>query len=354
MQDKIIQWFGKEKYTSNLDNIRSFWNGQGKFIVSINSSKNIYRQIYDLDKATNKAVDNLKHQSKLPGTNIPAVFADFGTVSTAKYWKGNVCFDSGNNNIFIEPVAETVKDALSIEPLDIEDTNMDAYQSIRLFKKVSQILNTNNLWLRPSDLQGVLNTAGLIVKQEELLIAMYSEPANVHKFLDKICNLLIEYIRYLRKETKNKIAGNIWPYTFFPNAVAITEDMMPLLSPEMYLEFGIPYLKKMSNCMGPLQIHCCGQWGRHVKNLKKAELEIKAVEFHYPFTKFEEVAPLAQNGAVLIPYIMLEHDQNNYKTQTEYFRDLLKNTDKRYRFWFAFPEDTDEAISFAKEFSNAV
>ena len=64
---------------------------------------------------------------------------------------------------------------------------------------------------------------------------------------------------------------------------------MPLLGPEEYKEFGIPYLEKLSRAFGSVHIHCCGEWGRHAANLKKSSAKIRAMEFHYPFTKLEEI-----------------------------------------------------------------
>jgi hypothetical protein len=121
--------------------------------------------------------------------------------------------------------------------------------------------------------------------------------------------------------------GNIWPYTFFPaeTGVALTEDLMPLMSAELYKEFGIPYLKKIQEALGGLHIHCCGDWGRHAENLWESGLDIKAVEFHYPATKIGELACLADE-TVFISYILLDR-QDEFQSVTEYYRYLVEETD---------------------------
>jgi hypothetical protein len=171
----------------------------------------------------------------------------------------------------------------------------------------------------------------------------------VHRFLGRVCDFLIDYARYLREQTGHRVCGNIWPYTFFPDefGISLTEDLMPLTSADLYEAFGIPYLHKLQDALGGLLIHCCGDWGRHAQNLKDAGLNLKAVEYHYPFTRIEELACLAEE-TVFIPYIMLDR-QDHFQSVTEYYRHLLDTTDSNYRFWFACAGDSPEMVTFARD-----
>jgi len=347
--DTLLKWFGAEEYNARLARIRAFWSGNERFLVSVNSSQHAYRQKFDQVTILESAPLNLEAQAKLPGVNMPTFFADFGTISTAKYWGGKPRFDSTGGNIFVDPVAESTADALAISPLPIDHPGMDAPLAIQLYKSLCKQLQTESLWLRMPDFQGPLNTAGLVVRQENFLVEMYTDPEIVHQFLERVTDLLIRYARYFYQNTQGRVCGFIWPYTFFPCDVGLsmTEDMMPLLSPESYQEFGIPCLKTLSREFGSLQIHCCGDWGRHAPALKQSQARIVAAEFHHPFTRIEELECLAQD-TVFIPYISLGK-QDVYKTTTEYYEHLLSSTDERHRFWFAFPEDNEEAIVFAKQ-----
>ena len=113
--------------------------------------------------------------------------------------------------------------------------------------------------------------------------------------------------------------GYIWPYTLFPCDVGmvLTEDLMPLLSPELYQQFGLPFLERLSREFGSLQVHCCGDWGRHVPAIVESGIHLRAAEFHYPFTTIEELAPLA-DATVFIPYIALDK-QSDFASTTEYY-----------------------------------
>ena len=354
--DQIRQWF--KSYDKDLERVKRFWQGEGRYLNSLTTGFENYRQSFDDEVMLNKAPKNLEFQGNLEGINLPSFFADFGTISTARYWGGSAHFDSTGGNIFIDPVAQTLDEALRLEPLPVDHPSMDGARGLRLYKQICQSLQTDALWFRSPDMQGTLNTAGLVMNQEQLLVDMFSEKTKVHAFLDKVSDFLIEYALYLRKETADtdhqggKVCGNIWPYSFIPDSIGIsfTEDLMPLLSPGMYKEFGLPYLKKLQSALGELLIHCCGSWGRHARTLQEAGLRLMGMEYHYPLTRHEELECLADQ-TVFIPYILL-YQQERFQNTAEYYRYLIEESPSNYRYWFACTEETPEMLGFVQEYGD--
>jgi len=346
--DLIRQWF--PNYTADLERVRQFWSGEGRYLISLTTNQAYYRQVFDDAEILRLAPLNLQAQSQAPGINLPSLFVDWGTISTAKYWGGTARFDSTGGHIFIDPVASTVADGLGLSPLPCDQPEMDAPHGVRLFKTICQKLETDALWLRSPDMQGPLNTAGLIVNQENLLMSLIDEKAQAHAFLERVTNFIIEYVGYLRQATQGHLCGNLWPYTFFPSdlGISFTEDLMPLLSPRLYQEFGLPCLKQLANALGGLHIHCCGAYGQHVRNLANADLPIKALEFHYPATTIEELEPLA-GQVVLIPYILL-NKTDRFTSVTDFYRHLIDQYGQKHRFWFACTADTPEYQDFARDY----
>ena len=349
IMDELLSWFGTERYEQDLASVERFWAGEGRFLISLTTSKHGYRQNFD-GNPVQMAAENLRAQASLPGINLPSLFADYGTISTARYWGGTVHGHQEQVHPYIDPVAQTLEEALALRPAAVDDPQQDAHRGLELWRRVSQRLGTQSLWLRTPDMQGTLNTAGLIMNQEELMMGMYAEPQLVHAFLDKVCSFLIEYARHLRQQTQGRICGNIWPYTFYTpkQGVALTEDLMPLLPADLYREFGIPYLRKIQQALGGLHIHCCGNWGHHVANLRESGLKIDAMEFHHPDTRLEELEPLA-GTTVFIPYLM-GHKQEQFKKPTDFYRHLIEHTPARFRYWFALPDDGEDSLRFARDY----
>jgi hypothetical protein len=348
--DLLLTWYGAERYANQLQVVRDFWNGKGRYLVSVYASGENYRQNFNLDEALPKAARHLEAQAKLPGINLPTLFPDWGTISTAKYWGGRWQFDSTGGNIFIHPVANTLDAALNLLHLPVDHPEMDAAHALAFFEQLKAALNTQQLWLRSPDMQGPLNTAGLVMNQETMFVEMYEQPQKVQAYLEKITEFIIAYASYLQTASGNRLVGNIWPYTFLPPAMGLsfTEDLMPLMSARLYREFGIPRLQRLAEAFGGLHIHCCGDWGRHVPNLKAARLPLRAMEYHHPATRIEELALLAEQ-TVFIPYIIL-HKQSEFASPGAYYRHLLKNTPPDFRYWFVFADDSPDALEFAAEY----
>jgi hypothetical protein len=346
--DQIVKWFGKKTLEKRHARVRDFWGGEERYIVSVTSTESAYRQHPDEEAMLEMAPENLRAQAELPGCNLPAFFADFGPISTARYWGGKVRRDEESENIYIEPRVDSIEEALRLERRPVDDPQMDAARGVRLYRKLSERLQTDQLWLRTPDVQGPLNTAGLIVNQTQMLMGAHTEPERLRRFLDEITEFLIDYVRFCAESTDGKVCGFIWPYTFFPVdlGISLTEDLMPLLSPGMYRQFGLPCLERLAEEFGGLHIHCCGDWGRHAPTLAESGLPVRAVEFHHPFTTIDELECLAPD-AVFVPYLAVDQ-QDEFENLPGFYEHLLETTGEDHRYWFAFPEDSEEAVEFAR------
>ena len=339
--DKVLELWGAEHYHNTIERIRRFWKGEGsdRFLVSIHSTDPDYRQVFDDEKIIEAIPRHLAAEAELPGISLPAIFTDFGTISTAKYWGGKPRFDSTGGNIFLDPVADDLEQAMAIESLPVDDPSMDAARGLRIYKTICERMETDCLWMRTPDMQGPLNTAGLVMNQEELLMALLTEPEAAQPFLEKVTAHLVRYQQYLQKETGGRICGNIWPYVFMPNdlGISMTEDLMPLLGPKPYLDAGLPYVKQMADALGGMMIHCCGKYAQHVDNIADSGIPYMGLEFHPPHTTIEQLKPL-WGKTVFVP---------GWSTP-ELCEELLANTPEEVRYWFVFGTQTDEAIRFAR------
>jgi hypothetical protein len=81
--DQLLSWFGAVRYYRDLAHVRRFWAGEGRHVVSVQTSRFAYRQNFDDEAVAALATEQLREQAAMPGVNPPALFADFGTVSTA-------------------------------------------------------------------------------------------------------------------------------------------------------------------------------------------------------------------------------------------------------------------------------
>lgn len=339
-----------EKQRQVEEHLRKVWSGEIPRTFSSLSMTPGYRQMSDMARAAEMAAENILSNAQYPGYNVPRVVVDYGTVSTAEYWGGKVHLPVGGC-LSIEPIIHDADDSGKFSPRAPEDG--DAKKGVELFRAVCKRLGTERLYCSTIDFQGPLTTAALLWEQTDFMVAMYTEPEKVHALLSRITDHLIETFQYYIKESGHRVCGNLWPYIWLPDdiGVGITEDYMPLLSAEMYREFGIPYVERISKAFGGLFIHCCGEYEHQIENLKNAEIHLLGLEFHYPHTRPEVLFEAFGNSTLFVPYISPKGFET-FSSRSEYFRYLRSVCRDDTRLWFILdPDEADyqEQLSIVQE-----
>ena len=331
--------YPRSKMAAVEEHLRGVWRGEIQSTYSCVSMAVHYGQRSGEALTAVRAAESILKNAAYPGYTPPRMIIDYGTVSTAAYWGGEVKLPVGGC-LSIEPVIHSAKEALLASPGDPEGG--DAARGLTSFREVSRILDTDRLYCTTPDFQGPLTTAALLWEQTDFMVSMYEEPEVVHEFLDRVTTQLIKIIRAYIQNSGGRVCSNTWPYVWLPVelGVVMTEDYMPLLSAELYKEFGIPYVERISREFGGLFLHCCGEYEHQLENLVNSDINILGLEFHYPHVRLEALLEAFGNRVLLVPY-MSPKGFEVFKTRAEYFRHLKSVMTDEARFWFIL--DPDEA-----------
>ena len=328
-----------------LQNIHDFLNHKAPYLLSVHHDSGAYRQCPDERRMVDTACEVIAKDMALPASCnvLPSLFPDFGTVSMPAVYGGTVMPARDGGGIHIKPVARTIEDVLKLSPKPFEET--DFQRALNMRAEICERLGTNNIYLRTPDFQGPLNTLALLFEnQSELMIAMYEQPELVHEAARRVTDMLIDYVAKFRAAAgPSNVIGNIWPYTALIDGkgVAITQDYMPLLGPDLYAEFELPYLKRISDAFGGVFIHCCGYYGWHLPNLAASGVEIIGIECFNPQTTFAEIFQhFGQRVA-----IMCAGHPKGYPDLPAYLRSFKGQPCAKTRFWLCpcqgNPKETD-------------
>ena len=173
----------------------------------------------------------------------------------------------------------------------------------------------------------------MIMKQDELMMAMHTQPDQVHRLLERVTERNIAFMRQLR--ARLHVDGGIWPYIWLPqeDGVVITEDFMPLLSTEMYAEFGLRYLKRIAEEFGGVFVHCCGSWLHHARSMAESGINYLGIDFCYPYAKIEEIQEFLP-GLVLHPSFA-SHTKSEYEEYPAFVEGMLAKRRGDTTLWFA-------------------
>ena len=336
MQFNFDSLYPDKKLKATRRLLRDFWNNRIRTVYSSYPCEFEYRQAEDINEMAYLAAHNIEVGADMPGFNIPRLVADFGTVSTAAYWGGKTYTPEGGRK-WIDPIISGISD---LEGLAAEDPeNQDVEKARRLWQDVSAIMGTSRLPCTTIDLQGPLNTLALMWEQQDFMISMYENPGKVHEALEKVTDHLIRVIKALKRKIP-MIEAPLWPYIWLPGdiGIGVTEDYMPLLSPELYKEFGIPYVKRLSDEFGGLFIHCCGQFTQHIDSLAESSINILGMEFVYPHIDIPKLFKTFGSASVFVPNIM-DKCIPEFGSMTGYYEYIESLRTDDTRLWYVLRPD---------------
>lgn len=323
-----------------VQNINRFLNRETSRLLSVYHEP-IYRQIPDEEEFIAKACAVLRRDAAADADDnaLPALAPDYGTISTAAIYGGRRIPSGHGGMIHIAPVAESVADlaALTLKPLPYEET--DFARAVKLYHKVRERLETDELYIRTPDFQGPLNTLALMMRdQGELIAGLYEEPDAVREAALRVTDTLIGYVSRFRAEIgPARVVGNIWPFVALLNGVGvgITQDYMPLLGPDLYAEFELPLLKKIAGHFGGVYVHCCGIYGQHLQNLADSGVNILGLECCYPETKAEDVYAVFGDRVAITPGVG-PLGREEFPSLAALVRSYRGKPVASARFWFCF------------------
>lgn len=314
--------------------LRRFWAGDGpRAVLMINNGNYVVRQIEGDANIVDNAVMQILTSADLSDDYLPWFGPDFGTISTARYWGGEVIYPEGGC-VFIKPVIHGPEDVDRVVASD--PAGCDVARAIRLAKRVKERLGTEHIWCRAIDMQGPLSTAALLWEQEDFFCSMISDPDAVHRLLERVTEQIIGMFRAMIAGM-GPLCGMGWPYLWLPDdlGVVFTEDLMPLMSPELYKEFGLPYMKRVAEAFGGAFIHCCGEFEQHLPALAASGAPILGFDYAEPCTRTEALYDAF--GAKCVYNVGLDpQGEALWGTNANFLEHLHKVTPSDMRYTFCF------------------
>ena len=175
-----------------------------------------------------------------------------------------------------------------------------------------------------TDIQGPIDTAYLIWDSCDFMVAMYKHPREVHHLMRLCTDLIIEHVKAQRQIADEFIPAHV-PCVYLPDGMGLTvsEDVLALLSPELYQEFSLPYINELSEEFGGVVIHSCGNFEHQLGVLKKVH-NLRGINFGVSETRFEAVWEAFGGKTVVIPHCTSEVIVARYKNALEWIEYVLQ------------------------------
>ena len=242
-----------------------------------------------------------------------------------------------------EPI---IHDPAQVKDLAIPDLHSGRPgRKLEYMAKVRQALPpgyTTGIWapLAP------LSVAELMWDQS-FYIALLEHPQTVHDLLDKITTFTIRYLQALHgimgDEHINPTAcPPLWTRR---RGYYISDDTMSLVSPEMHLEFSIPYINRITDACGPVCYHSCTWRERYFDNLHQLK---NVLVFNWNPGNSDDPAVIMREfagEAILAPHLVhqMHRDKDvlawndRFADEYEFFQYFVDSVPERGTvfFWFS-------------------
>jgi hypothetical protein len=186
-----------------------------------------------------------------------------------------------------------------------------------------------------------VNIAALLVDQTELILAMYTDPERVRKLLRLCTDLFLGVQEAYDKEFGDHFSPITWPYIWFPKEMgtSLTQDSIPLLSPEFYREFELPLVQEISRRRGGVWMHCCGTFEYALNEVAEIP-NLRGIDQAYPESHGEIILERLGTGIVLKPGVSARGEVE-FPSYGDYVRYLRPRLPKGARICHVVPDKPD-------------
>lgn len=126
--------------------------------------------------------------------------------------------------------------------------------------------------LYETDMQGPFSVASQVWGVENFLLALYENPEEAHYLIGKCTDAIIHFFHLMYEACDgNVIPFHCMPVLWYPKekGVAVSEDLVAVVSPSIVEEFVNPYLRKLADTFGGVFMHSCGKINHVIGALNK-------------------------------------------------------------------------------------
>lgn len=157
-----------------------------------------------------------------------------------------------------------VEEALQAELVPIEKTAIGKHtlEMIEFFLDRTK----GKLPMSVCDSQSPLNVATMVVNLDNFLMDLYMNPEKVMELLDRIANLIIAFYRKQEGMIGDCLVrpGHGFGSSRHFSGNGFSDDMIHMLSPDLYASFIMPSLVKAGRAFGGTAFHSCGNWAKFI------------------------------------------------------------------------------------------
>jgi len=283
--------------------LREFWDMSRpaeRFAEDFGQEDLVYNAARDFEARLAKFQEVAVSSASAARDHIPVFPTIIGAVQQASAFGCEIREAQDADTLWSVPIIkEYDPDAVMALELPPVDAGLQG-ESLNLARQLEEYYG-GQVGVRLPDMQGPADVAGAVWEPMHLFRAMVEHPEAAHHLIDLSTQLLIN-LHQAMEATVTELVAPHWPNIWIPPGygTALSEDFAPMLSPEMYEEFCVPYVNRISDACGGVFIHCCGTFEHNFENLSKLH-NLRGINPSIPIVSWEQVLEYFEDVCVLVP-----------------------------------------------------
>ncbi|HSQ79035.1 MAG TPA: uroporphyrinogen decarboxylase family protein [Candidatus Bathyarchaeia archaeon] len=277
-------------------------------LFSTEGRDTVKARLLDPDKFLAAQLEEIEGQSRLRGDLVPALCPTLGVIAVPSAFGAEVVWWENDFPAVRPLVGDDIEAVGRLKRPALADGELGR---ILRYTRVFLERTEGRMPIRLGDIQGPLDNAALIFGHTSFLEAVLTAPRAVHRLLDMITDLMIEFAS-AQRELVRAAGAEFVPSSFQPwladgGGISVANDVAVMLSPELHDEFGVPYLNRLSDAFGGVYIHSCGDWTRLFPSLEKVR-GLRGLEFGGSEAPYDKVLARFGGKTVLACRVGLNRD----------------------------------------------
>lgn len=190
-----------------------------------------------------------------------------------------------------------------------------------IHERIAYFQADGGLPLQPCNIASPLTTASYIWGYNDFLVAMKHAPREVHHLLDLVTQATIDWVRGQMAAIRDlwALSHEDW---WMPTEMGIrmSDDVLSVISPRAYREFGVRYNNVLSREFGGVSIHSCGDIAFQIPTILEHE-NLRAIDLTLPHNNAAKVADAAAGKVALTMRYWLQDWEDRRAPDLEQYTD---------------------------------
>jgi uroporphyrinogen-III decarboxylase len=286
-------------------------------LFSVEGKDTVRTRLQNPDKFLQAQLEEIEDQFAFRGDIVPALTPTVGVVAIPSAFGCQVIWQE-NDFPVVRPCIQDPEEISNLEMPGLRDGELGRILDYTQFFRQK----TNGEYpIRVTDIQGPLDNASLMMGHNNFLLAINTHPKLVHRLLQMITELTIEFVYEQRKLAEDFVPSLMQPWIPDGWGISISNDDSVMISRQHMEEFGVPYFNQLSDAFGGFYVHSCGNWSHQIPAWKRIH-NLRGLEFGASETPFETVNEYFGGKIVLACRIGLNKEFKFY-SMTEYVRHIM-------------------------------